>query len=89
MNNRTLLVATLLVLCFAAGASAVEPTSVLFKDVRIFDGVDATLLRANLLVEGEKIAVISSQPIQPPPGAVVIEGNGRSSRRGSSTCTRT
>jgi len=77
MNNRTLLVATLLVLCFAAGASAVEPTSVLFKDVRIFDGVDATLLRANLLVEGEKISKISATPIAPPSGATVIEGHGR------------
>ena len=60
-----------------AAATAAEPSAVLFKDVRIFDGVDATLLKANLLVEGEKISKISAQPIEAPPGAVVIEGNDR------------
>ena len=77
MKYRSLLATLLLVLCFATLVSAEEPSAVLFNDVRIFDGVDATLLRANLLVEGDTIAKISAQPIDAPAGAVVVEGNGR------------
>ena len=54
-----------------------EPTAILFKDVRIFDGVNAELKSGHVLVEGEKIAKISSSPISVPAGAVVLEGNNR------------
>ncbi len=57
-------------------ASADSP-AVLFKNVRIFDGVDAALLKANLLVEGDKISKISSQPIDVPEGTIVIDGDNR------------
>jgi len=61
--------------------AVVVPTSaestVLFKNVRVFDGVDASLLKANVLVEGDKIAKISSHPIDAPEGTIVIEGNNR------------
>ncbi len=52
-------------------------TSVLFKNVRVFDGVDPTLLKANVLVEGERIVKISSRAIAAPEGTIVIEGNNR------------
>ena len=51
--------------------------TVLFKNVRIFDGVNDDLVRGNVLVEGDTIARISSSDIAPPASAVVIEGNGR------------
>jgi len=67
----------LILLILAAPAAAAQSGAVLFKNVRIFDGVDASLLKGHVLVEGDKIAKISSRPIDAPPGAVVIEGNNR------------
>ncbi len=51
--------------------------AVLFKNVRIFDGVNDDLVRGNVLVEGDTIARISSSDIAPPASAVVIEGANR------------
>ena len=62
---------------FAAALPALAEPSVLFKDVRVFNGVDPTLTKANVLVEGQKIAKISSKAIKAPVGAIVIEGNNR------------
>jgi len=50
---------------------------VLFKNVRIFDGVNDDLRRGNVLVEGNTIARISSSDITAPASAVVVEGNNR------------
>jgi len=58
-------------------ASGADSSTVLFKNVRVCDGVDASLLKANVLVEGDKIAKISSHPIDAPEGTIVIEGNNR------------
>jgi imidazolonepropionase-like amidohydrolase len=54
-----------------------ETSAVLFKDVRIFNGVDAELTPGHVLVEGNKIAKISAKPIDPPTGATVIDGANR------------
>jgi imidazolonepropionase-like amidohydrolase len=62
------------ILAIAVPASA---ESVLFKNVRVFDGIDATLLKASVLVEGDKITKISSRSIDVPEGTLVIEGNNR------------
>ena len=69
----------------SAGAAAAQqpapqpapPSAVLINDVRIFDGTSDQLKRGNLLIEGRKIARISSAPIAAPPGATVIAGGGR------------
>jgi len=49
----------------------------LFRNVRIFDGVRPELTTGHLLVEGQSISKISSDPIDAPAGATVIEGAGR------------
>lgn len=67
----------LVLMIFAAVTATSADTTFLFKNVRVFDGVDATLLKANVLVEGEKIAEISSRTIDAPEGTIVIEGNNR------------
>jgi imidazolonepropionase-like amidohydrolase len=64
-------------------AGALNTTStapaVLFRDVRIFDGVSNTLSSpSSVLVSGNTIATISEEPIEPPSGATVIDGGGRS-----------
>ena len=58
-------------------AGTLHADTVLFENVRIFNGVDAELSSGHVLVEGEKIARISSDKIAPPEGAVVIDGNNR------------
>src|SRR5215472_10195864 len=53
-------------------------TSILFQNVRIFDGRNAALSPpANVLVKGNIIERISSEPIPVGPGVSVIAGNGR------------
>ena len=54
-----------------------ENEVVLFRNVRIFDGVNDDLRKGNVLVEGDTIARISSSDIAPPASALVIEGNDR------------
>jgi imidazolonepropionase-like amidohydrolase len=57
---------------------AAEISAVLFKDVRIFDGVDATLNRGDVLVVGNKISKVApGGGIAAPAGAELIEGRGR------------
>ena len=51
-----------------------ENEGVLFKNVRVFDGVNDDLVRGNVLVEGDTISRISSSDIAPPASALVIEG---------------
>lgn len=68
--------ATALVILLPAAPLGAE-SSVLFRQVRIFDGVEAELPSGHVLVEGNKISRISSEPIEPPAGATVIDGDGR------------
>jgi imidazolonepropionase-like amidohydrolase len=54
------------------------PSAVLFRDVRIFDGVSPTLsARSSVLVHGNAIATIAEEAIAPPNGATIIDGGGR------------
>lgn len=49
----------------------------LIREVRIFDGVSATLTTGHVLVEEGRISRVSSAPLDAPEGAVVVEGGGR------------
>jgi imidazolonepropionase-like amidohydrolase len=61
----------------AISTTAAVP-AVLFRDVRIFDGVSSGLSApSSVLVSGNTIAMISETPIEPPAGATVIDGGGR------------
>ncbi len=70
-------VACLALALSAAPTPAEDAGSVLFSNVRIFNGVDAELQVGHVLVEGQKITRVSSSPIEPPDGAVVIDGKNR------------
>lgn len=60
-----------------ANQDAAPPASVLFKNVRVFDGVSDKLSAAtNVLVEGNQIKSIGSDSAAPQ-GSTVIDGNGR------------
>ena len=61
-----------------AGTTIATATAVLFRDVRIFDGVRRTLSSpSSVLVSGNTIEMISEATIEPPSGATVIDGSGR------------
>ena len=54
-----------------------EPESILIKNVRIFNGVDANLSHGHVLVEKGLIKIISTKPISAPANAMIIEGDNR------------
>lgn len=58
-------------------APAVHAESYLIEDVRIFNGVDATVTAGHVLVADGVIAKISRQPIEAPAEAEVIDGDNR------------
>jgi imidazolonepropionase-like amidohydrolase len=61
-----------------AAPTTSTPSAVLFRDVRIFDGVSRTLSApASVLVSGNTIGTISEELIEPASGATVIDGGGR------------
>jgi imidazolonepropionase-like amidohydrolase len=68
---------------FAANQTPAPTTSILFKNVRVFDGFSNKLSEpANVLVVGEKINTITAASIvttttKPSPGLTQIDGNGR------------
>src|SRR5262245_18808831 len=68
------------VTAFAQPQSASPYTSILFENVRIFDGKSATLSASmNVLVRGNTIHKISREPIPAEPGANIrtVGGGGR------------
>lgn len=78
-NRRSAMVvvsATLLVSGALGGmARAQEPAAVLFRDVRIFDGVNEKLTPGDVLVTGNTIdRIAKAGSIRPPAGAAVIDG---------------
>ncbi|MCP3958938.1 MAG: amidohydrolase family protein [bacterium] len=79
LDRRRLAVSLCLItgLLFPAGLTEAEEGSVLFKNVRIFNGVEPTLAEGHVLVSGNTIAQVSEAPIEPPAGARVIDGGGR------------
>jgi imidazolonepropionase-like amidohydrolase len=78
MKLATLLASTALVLSAAFAAQAQdEPRQVLFTNVNVFDGVnDGLTENASVLVEGNLIKAISTDPISAE-GAYVVDGEGR------------
>jgi imidazolonepropionase-like amidohydrolase len=55
-----------------------QPSSVLFRNARIFDGIKNELSApADVLVQGNKIAKISATPIHPDSDTKVIDASGR------------
>ena len=75
---RALVLLLFLVMSAPAAAQATGAPATLFTNVRVFDGKSGTVSGpAHVLVQGNRIARISPAPITPPPGAVVIDGQGR------------
>lgn len=72
------LIATMLVMDACLAAPAEKPSSTtLFRNVRIFDGIHSRLTEGmNVLVADNTIVKIAAS-IQPPQGAVVIDGGGQ------------
>src|SRR5262249_55564650 len=68
-------------LASAAGAQGNPPANAgatLFQNVRIFDGKGASLSApSNVLIKGNSIERISTEPIAAEPGVTAIAGNGR------------
>jgi len=58
----------------------------LFRNVRVFDGTSAELSNGDVLIDGNKIAAVSTSPIGDDPGreTVVIDGGGRTLMPGMS-----
>jgi len=76
-GRRAWLAGALLALCTAASAQAPAPVTLL-QNVRIFDGKGGSLSApSQVLVRGDLIERMSTVPIAPPPGANVIDGQGR------------
>lgn len=74
-----LTVSILAAFCSAQTALAqdAEPSSTLFTNIALYDGVTPELVEGvNVLVEGNLIAAVSTEPIDAP-GATVIDGGGR------------
>lgn len=61
----------------SAGAASASP-GIVFHRVRVFDGMHDQLRGpVDVLIEGNTVAKISTAPIADPPGAVDIDGSGR------------
>jgi imidazolonepropionase-like amidohydrolase len=58
-------------------ARAADEPSILFANVRIFDGVSEGLVSGHLLVRGRMIEKVEQSAITPPPGCTVIDGANR------------
>lgn len=52
---------------------------ILIRNVRVFDGLSADLIHGDVLIDGQRVAAVSSSPIGDEPGRVttVVEGGGR------------
>ena len=62
----------------AQGNPPANASATLFQNVRIFDGKGASLSApSNVLIKGNIIERISTEPIAAEPGVTVIAGNGR------------
>jgi len=67
----------LLVLVASASAQNADPQVTLFTSVNVFDGVNEKLIRnANVVVTGNKITAVSTEPLAVA-GGKVIDGGGR------------
>ena len=83
--SRRLIVAALSLMALGLTSAAnpqdnppVNVSATLFRNVRIFDGKGASLSApSNVLVKGNIVERISTEPIAAEPGVIVIAGNGR------------
>lgn len=66
----------LAVLWIPTSAHADAPSALLVRDARVFDGVDETLRRRDVLVVGDTIEAVG-KGLEAPPGATVVEAEGR------------
>src|SRR5690348_6581464 len=58
--------------------SAAPKSSVLFRNVRVFDGIDPVLKDAtDVLVRGNRIVQIGKTDLSAEPGMTIIDGGGR------------
>jgi imidazolonepropionase-like amidohydrolase len=73
--KRVLLILALIFCCSALKAQD-EKETILFTNVKVFNGVDEKLLDADVLVEGNLIKQVS-EDIKAPKGTQVIDGGGR------------
>jgi imidazolonepropionase-like amidohydrolase len=76
------IVASLLAVLMAGGAMAQdaeqEPSEVLFRDVKVFDGTSERLTElTSVLVRGNRIAAIGAGAMPAGAGAIIVEGGGR------------
>ena len=69
-----LAIATALGLAAPAVLAAATEPPILIENVRIFDGVHAELVAGQVLVADGVIQRVSSEPIAPPAGALVLDG---------------
>ena len=60
-----------------AASSGSGPSSILFRNVRLFDGTGAGLRPCNVRITGERIDAVSTGDIPVPAGATVIDGAGQ------------
>ena len=84
MQHLKTLLSSMLILCSANAQAqapqASQPASVIFENVRIFNGTsDQLSTPSNVLIMGNVITAISTTPIAAPPETSVttIQGNGR------------
>lgn len=81
MSNRTF--ALVLALAFAAGAGAPQaqsqqPETLVIRNVTLIDGTGADPIPgATVVVEGNRITAVETDPVAPPQGARVIDGTGK------------
>ncbi len=68
---------TIIALLILFVTTATRADTVLIENVRIFNGVDPTLAAGHVLVRDGLIETVSSQPIDAPEGATVIDGANR------------
>jgi len=54
-----------------------DPPKIFFKDVKILDSTGRQPYIGNVLIEGERIAIVQSFSTQIPPDAIIIDGRGR------------
>ena len=71
---------------FSVAIAQDNPAQTLITNVNIFDGVNKKLIEnANVLIEGNLIAAVSTEPIKAK-GATVIDGGGRTLMPGLTDC---
>ncbi|MCW3172360.1 metal-dependent hydrolase family protein [Shewanella subflava] len=87
LSLKNVTAALVVAVSFALPAAAQEPSGpILFTNVNVFDGVNADLIKnANVVVTGNKITSVSTEPLAVA-GGMVIDGGGRTLMPGLTDC---